>query len=66
MKKVILITGCCGQVGSQIYNYLVLHQKAKVIASDIKLSADQFKFYEQINSGYEKNDFIRLLNSKLN
>lgn len=49
MKKVILITGCCGQVGSQIYNYLVLHQKAKVIASDIKLSADQFKFYEQIN-----------------
>ena len=49
MKKVILITGCCGQVGSQIYNYLVLHQKAKVIASDIKLSADQFKIYEQVN-----------------
>ena len=24
------------------------------------------KFYEKINDGYEKNDFIRLLNSKLN
>ena len=24
------------------------------------------KFYEQINSGYEKNEFIKLLNSKLN